>query len=153
MPRRKTHVRAGVISGGVVAAYRARNGSPASRILEAVGGMLGGWVGGQMPDELEPASLGGCHRSFCHSWSALIAGVQVMDATITGWERQCRKNADIAANRRKNEVGLTDLQGFFLLVQEMAWRIAAGILAGLITGYGSHLALDAFTPQCLPLLA
>lgn len=32
-------------------------------------------------------------------------------------------------------------------------RLGAGALAGLLGGYGSHVALDAFTPAGLPLLA
>lgn len=153
MPRRKTHDPAGVISGGALAAFRARNQSPAAVILETVGGALGGLAGSRVPDGLEPSSLGGCHRDFCHSWSVMIAGVRFADAAITGWERFCRQQAELASNHRKNAVGLSDLERFFLLLQEMAWRIAAGILAGFIAGYGSHLILDAGTPKSLPLIS
>jgi membrane-bound metal-dependent hydrolase YbcI (DUF457 family) len=40
-----------------------------------------------------------------------------------------------------------------LLFQEILWRIAAGILAGFAAGYASHLILDAFTKNGLPLAA
>ena len=36
---------------------------------------------------------------------------------------------------------------------ELLCRLGAGALAGLLAGYGSHVALDEFTPACLPLLA
>jgi membrane-bound metal-dependent hydrolase YbcI (DUF457 family) len=36
---------------------------------------------------------------------------------------------------------------------ELLLRLAAGAMAGALGGYGSHLALDAFTPRSLPLIA
>lgn len=38
-------------------------------------------------------------------------------------------------------------------VLELLCRLGAGALAGLLGGYGSHVAFDAFTPAGLPLLA
>jgi len=35
---------------------------------------------------------------------------------------------------------------------QMFWNMAAGFVAGLLAGYGSHLVLDGFTPAGLPLL-
>jgi len=38
-------------------------------------------------------------------------------------------------------------------VLELLCRLGTGALAGLLGGYGSHVAPDAFTPAGLPLLA
>jgi len=152
MPRRRTHIRAGVPAGAFAAAYRARDQTPACLIMEAIGGGVGGWLGAQMPDGLEPASLGRNHRGFCHSWSALLSGVAYTQAAISEWEQFCRQKADEVALRRISNSEQTDWDRCLLSIQEMAWRIAAGILAGIVAGYVSHLALDACTPSQLPYL-
>jgi len=118
-------------------------------ILETIGGAMGGWVGGQLPDHLEPADCWN-HRKFCHSWAAFFAGASFSRAVVVGWERYCREQAVSAANKRLANASLSGGMSFFLLMLETAWRIAAGILAGLIAGYASHLILDATTPSSLP---
>jgi membrane-bound metal-dependent hydrolase YbcI (DUF457 family) len=151
MPNRRTHVRAGVPSGAVFAACRACDQLPAYILLEAVGGALGGWAGARLPDGLEPANCWN-HRSFCHSWSALISGVRYSYSFLSKWECFCRQKATETA-QRLTTCALTGFDRSLFWLQELVWRIAAGLLAGLIAGYASHLILDSETPSCLPAFA
>jgi len=45
------------------------------------------------------------------------------------------------------------ISDLFAKLAELFWRFLAGLANGLAAGYVSHLALDAFTPRSLPLLA
>jgi membrane-bound metal-dependent hydrolase YbcI (DUF457 family) len=133
-----------------VAACRAIGQHPAALILESIGGALGGYLGATLPDGVEPASLGWNHRGFCHSWSALIAGVAATHASVVQWESFCRKRATELSNRLNTAGYLSDLERLILALELVIWTIAAGVLSGLFTGYASHLLLDSFTPAQLP---
>lgn len=152
MPNRKTHVKAGIVVGASAAAYRASEQSPLHALLETLGGAMGGWAGGITPDFLEPASGGSYHRSFCHSWTALVTGVKGSAASVSAWEKYCRGKANEAAQMRLNPQ-VDPTVSFILFLMEMIWRITAGICAGFLAGYGSHLVLDSFTPRSLPIFA
>jgi hypothetical protein len=52
----------------------------------------------------------------------------------------------------KQSVGESPLGQLFYWLLELACRFAAGVLAGFLGGYASHLVLDAFTPSSLPLV-
>jgi hypothetical protein len=56
MADRKTHRRAGRISGAVYAAHRAKGQSGGNLVIEAAGGALGGDVGALVADFLEPGT-------------------------------------------------------------------------------------------------
>jgi membrane-bound metal-dependent hydrolase YbcI (DUF457 family) len=148
----KTHCVAGIASGGLFTFYRARDLPPPDRALEALGGMIGGLIGGKAPDSqyVDPSSLGPNHRRFGHSWAMLGAHIYVADAVISAWEKFCREKADEVARRLANNPAIAGFERFLLVFQEVAWRVTAGLLAGFIAGYVSHLALDAFTVKSLP---
>ena len=148
----KTHCIAGIASGGLLTFYRARDLRPPDRALEAMGGMIGGLIGGKAPDSqyVDPASLGPNHRRFGHSWAMLGAHIYVADAVISAWEKFCREKADQAAWRLANSPAISGFERLLLVLEEVAWRVTAGLLAGFIAGYVSHLALDAFTVKSLP---
>jgi hypothetical protein len=150
----KTHTVAGLASGGLITLYRARDLPPPDRALEVVGGMFGGLVGGKTPDSqhVDPSSLGPNYRRFGHSWAMLGAHVYVADAVISAWEKFWRDRADEAAWRLANDPTMPEFKRLLLVLQEAACRVAAGLLAGFIAGYVSHLALDAFTVKSLPVL-
>lgn len=149
-----THGVTGITSGGLITFYRARDLPPPDRALETIGGMIGGLIGGKTPDSkyVDPSSLGPNHRRFGHSWTMLGAHVYVADAVISAWEKFFRERADEAACRLANCLTLSDLERLLLVFQEVAWRVTAGLLAGFIAGYVSHLALDAFTVKSLPIV-
>jgi len=149
MANGKTHEVVGMAAGSGVALFRARNQPLADQLVEGVGGAIGGYLGGKMPDVLEPA-IHAWHRNFCHSWTvgALVAGGV---AALGRWEKDCRERA-ADFRRRRLAADVQPLMAFFYWLAELFWNLAAGFLAGLGAGYVSHLVLDASTPRGLPLL-
>src|SRR5258708_140013 len=76
----KTHKAIGMTSGAIFAAYKAKNQTPENFIIEAIGGALGGYAGGILPDYLEPA-ISSWHRDIAHSVAAgstVVAGAKKM---------------------------------------------------------------------------
>lgn len=154
MADRKTHKLIGVGSGAVYASFRSRNEAPNDWLIEILGGAFGGYLGGILPDELEPA-LSSWHRGVCHSWAA--GSVVVATANqFAGWAELCRQNA----NKLKAMQTVQDETGTYVAVpitfmqqmRELFWRFLAGLLNGIVAGYTSHLILDAATPRGLPML-
>jgi inner membrane protein len=145
----RTHVLVGMVAGGGAALYRGRDLPGPDLLVEAIGGVIGGYAGGKGPDILEPA-IHAWHRKFCHSWTA-GAAIGAGIATLEAWEGHCRERA---ANHRCRRLapGTDPLTAIFLWIGEMFWTLAAGFAAGFGGGYLSHLLLDAATPRSLPLI-
>ncbi len=61
MPDGKTHKLVGAGTGAVYAGFRAKEQSNQNWCIEVAGGAVGGYVGGQLPDVLEPA-ISSWHR-------------------------------------------------------------------------------------------
>lgn len=147
MPNRATHAKVGAAVGATVAVYRARSAPVNHVIAEGVGGLLGGWVGGVLPDVLEPATSPN-HRRFAHS---VVAGGTLTFARLAEWQATCRTSADRAAEvailhpADSPERSQAELSALF-------WRFLAGALVGLVAGYASHLILDATTTRGLPFI-
>ena len=149
MPNGKVHGSIGLLVGGGLACYVARFQEWDRRLLETIGGALGGYAGGRLPDLFEPARTP-CHRGFAHSGAAAAA--------IIGSYPEFGSLADKCRCRANHhELGPSTVEdplhklGHHLVA--LFWRLLAGFLSGLVNGYLSHLALDAFTPKALPLLA
>jgi len=66
MPNRPTHQTVGALAGGAMAAARAHGVEDSQFLAETIGGIVGGWVGGVLPDILEPATSPH-HRKVMHS--------------------------------------------------------------------------------------
>jgi len=157
MPGRKTHMRAGAISGAMYAGYRARNQAPNSQLIEVLGGAVGGLIGGALPDIIEPA-VSSWHRSTGHSCAAGAAIVS-SGSLLASYEAYCR---DRAAGSLPVHPGIVlSPQGHVLSpvpnsivanLTELLWIFLAGCLNGIAAGYISHLALDAGQPRSIPLL-
>lgn len=147
MPNRRTHGVVGALTGGTVAAVRVSNAATPDFAAEMIGGIIGGWIGGVLPDVIEPATSPN-HRQLAHS---VLAGGVLSLARVAEWQAGCRRSASAVAQRAlllpvgSPERGDAELAA-------AAWRLAAGILIGLVVGYASHLALDACTPRGLPLI-
>ncbi len=158
MPGRKTHRKAGAVSGALYAGYRAKNQAPMGLFVETLGGAVGGMIGGALPDVLEPA-VSSWHRSTAHSCAA--GGVILSNArALATLEAYCR---DRAARCGPVNTGVVlSPQGRVLSpapgnqriakLSELFWQFMAGCLNGLAAGYVSHLALDAGQPRSIPLL-
>ena len=149
MPRRAQHSAAGILAGGTLAAIRTDPVESNSPLLEIIGGGLGGHVGGCLPDIIEPA-YHPAHRAMAHAivpagGMGALVGRKLGDAQ--GYcRRKAREAASMAASSDEPVARL-----MWLGIQ-MFWNMAAGFVAGLLAGYGSHLVLDGFTPAGLPLL-
>lgn len=148
MPNGKVHTFVGAGSGAALTIYCGRSHEPGVRFIEAVGGGLGGYLGGKLPDMLEPA-VSPWHRDLAHSWATGTAVVAALPR-LKPWEQYCRQRAAQYGALRSSP-GVDPLTRFLHGLLELFWRLAAGFASGLAAGYASHLALDAFTPSGLPL--
>jgi membrane-bound metal-dependent hydrolase YbcI (DUF457 family) len=161
MPGRKAHRIVGTASGGIYAAHRARNQVGLNHLSEVLGGCVGGYVGGRAPDVLEPA-ISSWHRGTFHSATA-GAGIVSLTQALSAWVDFCRAQAiNARAVPTKAVETLTGIvyvpqprngiEKFFSNLLELFWSFLAGLTNGFVAGYGSHLALDAFTPRSIPIL-
>jgi membrane-bound metal-dependent hydrolase YbcI (DUF457 family) len=116
-------------------------------LAETAGGALGGWLGGALPDVLEPATSPR-HRALCHSWAAATTILTWANARVADAQQYCRDQAQHWERRAASADGLGAL---FATLAALLCHFAAGFFAGLRGGYVSHLVLDAVTPAGLPL--
>jgi membrane-bound metal-dependent hydrolase YbcI (DUF457 family) len=149
MPNKATHVAVGTLAGGCTAAYRAREQETA-KVLEIIGGCIGGYIGSCLPDAIEPASWPG-HRQFAHSVPTGGGVAYGLYKLLEEWEIYFRSRAEYYKNK-SGEEPLHWFQKLLYAILETLSRIAAGGLSGLGAGYLSHLLLDGGTPNGLPLL-
>lgn len=145
MPNRDVHLRLGVVSGAAYAIYHAL-GQPGPYVLaEAAGGLVGGIGGGLLPDWIDtPCSPR--HRAEAHSMSHRHGRHSPEPAASPmAVESSCR-----GATLRAASTLMLPQVGYGAL--ELIFRFLSGLLAGLLAGYASHLALDSLTPSSLPIL-
>jgi len=159
MPDGTTHRLIGTGGGAIFAAYKAKDQTVENWIAEIAGGAMGGYVGGILPDILEPA-VSSWHRGIAHSCAAGATVVTGANQVLSKWEAACRAKAE---NCKAIQL-ITVANGVFVpapadpirqLVSglaELFWRLMAGFLNGLVAGYLSHVALDGVTPRSIPLL-
>jgi len=150
MANRKIHTLVGAVSGGTYAFFTSLDQEPFDQFLETVGGGFGGAGGGRLPDIIEPA-LNPRHRSVAHAIVPAVAiGAKVVPIFLSG-KQQLRQCADGCRARRDDATGF--FEKIFLWLAEKCLRLVCGAMAGLASGYASHLVLDAFTPMGLPLIS
>jgi len=145
----RTHRAIGTLAGGGYALARARQQRPEHLLLEVIGGLVAGNVGARLPDVFDPP-LHPRHRSIAHGIVPVAVVGNAAVRALDGWQTRLRAAADRRAARRA--AATTPLQRLWQALLEVLCRLGAGALAGLLGGYGSHIALDAFTPAGLPLL-
>ena len=150
MPNAKIHRPVGMAVGAVTACAMAPRGAdPICRMIEGLGGLLGGYIGAALPDKFDPATCPN-HRGVAHSVMTAIAGGRVSVTSLSAWQDRFRRDA--AVFQTLAEAQEDGLKRFgYVLLSCLALAIA-GALAGLAAGYASHLLLDAGTPRSLPLL-
>lgn len=146
----RTHRAIGTIAGGGYALATAQQQRPEHLLLEFLGGLVAGAVGGRLPDVFDPPTHPG-HRSLAHGIAPVAALGTVAVRSLDGAQAWLR--AEAARRAALSASAGTPLQRLWQALLELLCRLGAGALAGLIGGYGSHLALDAFTPAGLPLIA
>jgi len=115
------HTIIGTAAGSVVG-LTAKDVPEDEQLWVFLAAVVGGALGGKMPDILEPSLNNPNHRQFCHSVAVLAVGGWLY-ALLRDWDGQSP----------------TD-------------RLVKHFIMGVLAGYGSHLGLDATTPRSLPLL-
>lgn len=150
MPNRKTHVTVGAIAGCTHALYRARNEKPFHLLLEALGGLVGGYIGGRFPDIVDPPTSPN-HRSIGHGVLPNATLSTIYYAQLGDWQRRCREQANKHRLKQKQAQSIwSHVKHGFL---GALCRIFSGFLSGFAAGHTSHLALDMTTPRRLPLIS
>lgn len=149
MPNKKTHKVAGALGGGGLALIKSAGQPIRHQIIETAGGALADYNLGPLPDVLEPP-LSPNHRSLAH---AAITGLTLSTTYVCeldSWQSFLRTHADRqAALAMQAQTITSELWHLFL---EFLCRLLEGAVAGAFGGYGSHLALDAFSSRSLPLI-
>jgi len=147
MPNHNEHLVWGAVAGaGYCLSSSLIRGREIS-IAELFGGALSGAIASKLPDILEPATHPN-HRSTFHSLCSL-AGAGTVALPWMEEERQRRLQlADYARSHANASVIESDRRYW---LQNALWHdFVAGLLAGLVMGYISHLVADSFTPKGLP---
>jgi hypothetical protein len=148
MPNRDVHGPVGAVSGGGYALYMSYGQSPWHVLAETAGGAAGGFAGGILPDAIDTPDHPR-HRAEAHSVAITGTIGWILKENLPDWQAALRAQADrFAAMRSQTEAPL--LQFLFWLA-EYFLRFLAGLIAGVLAGYASHLTLDFFTPMSVPI--
>jgi hypothetical protein len=147
MPNRNVHVRVGVLSGTVAAAWCAHHAAVSNIAVEVVAGAVGGAIGGLLPDIIEPATSP-AHRNLAHSAAALAAISLIRTAEL---QAHCREQAALF-DRLTIGLGSSSPQRQAAEWNALFWRFLAGLLIGSVVGYASHILLDGQTPAGIPIV-
>lgn len=101
MPNRKTHSLVGMTAGAGYAAYQAKGQSTSKVWAELLGGAVGGYFAGQLPDVLEPA-IHPWHRSIAHSGTVATTVLATARTKAISWQDHCRKQAEACRIKRQS---------------------------------------------------
>ena len=164
MPNSKTHKYVSITAGLGSAAFSAKEQSGTDFLIEVIGGGIGGWLTGNLPDVLEPATSS-YHRSTAHSVS--VSGAIVSQLGNIGKIADfCRdQGARLKENPKRVlmipvdnnvtvRIEVSDNVGkVFNKIEEVLWILFAGLIVGAAFGYLSHVGLDCVTgKRGIPLL-
>ena len=138
-----------MVVGGLAAGAVAHDQPPSYFFTETIGGILGGWVGGSMPDFIEPANSAS-HRKSAHSWTTLLVNSGALGADVGAGVSYLRESA---ARWRVRALDSSLQRGprNAATAMEYGCHFLAGLTIGFLAGYASHLMMDAATPAGLPL--
>jgi len=150
MPNRPLHLATSGPAGAVFAYYKAIDKKEIQLVEETLGGALGGLLGGLLPDILDPPLHPG-HRAFAHGLLPVAVGTSAWAHSLDSWQKNLRDRAD-EYTRLQFQVTEPLLKAWYGVIA-MALRVLSGMLAGLVAGYLTHIALDFTTPRCLPLIS
>src|ERR1700719_289698 len=136
MPNRGVHLRVGAVSGVAYATCLAW-GQPGSHVFaEAAGGLVGGMGGGLLTDLIDmPCSPR--HRAEPHSMNITGTVGYFVREQLPTWQAGLREEAQRHAQLRDASPSLLPQIGYGAL--ELILRFLAGLIAGLLGGYASHL--------------
>lgn len=150
MPNRSVHVVTSGLAGGVFAYHKA-SGQPQPYVgFEVLGGVIGGYCGGRLPDIIDPPTSPR-HRGRAHSVTVGGAVIRVSSDTLNQWQIFCRTQADACAPRATEAVP-GSAPAYLWALASVGWRVLAGLIAGLLAGVLMHLVLDGLTPASMNLV-
>lgn len=146
MPGKDAHTLAGAGAGLLVEVFSPSQLVGLDQFWYLTGLASGGATGGRLPDVFEPAWCPN-HRQFFHG---IIPTIAVAHIFAKNYAAACRCTLDWA---RRGESGFLwpEMYDGGRGVPRAMRMFIAGFLRGIVAGYASHLALDAFTPRSLPL--
>lgn len=139
----------GTLAGGGFALARAQQQPPEHLLWRSSAGCAGN-LGARPPDAFDPATHPGAHRSLAHGIAPVAAVRRVAVRGLDGAQAQVRVRAGADRRSALRASAITPLQRLWQAVPEILCRLRAGALAGLLGGYGPHLALYSFTPAGTP---
>lgn len=145
----RIHRAVAVPSGIGVSLLQSQGQTLTGRIVEAAGAGCAAAIGASLPDRLDPPN-GPDHRSWAHS-ILLAAGTAPVVANHLP-ATQLRLRAQAAAHAQAAQWATDPSVRIWHTLCEWFYLFLSGCVVGLAVGYGSHLALDAFTPRSLPLI-
>jgi hypothetical protein len=149
MSNRRTHRVIGNPAGGGYALAKAQQQPPEHGVVEAVGGTLAGSGGARLPEVLDQPLHPG-HRGFAHGVIPVVVPGRAAVGGPDAWPARYRAEAVPRAALRASAAA--SLEAAWRPLVELPCHVGAAALAGLLAGYGSHVALAGFTPPSLPLL-
>jgi hypothetical protein len=149
MPNRDVHGPVGIASGGGYALYMSYGQPPWHVIAETAGGAVGGFGGGVLPDQIDTPEHPR-HRAEAHSMAITGTVGWILKENLPGWQAALRAQADKFAMMRAQST--SPLYQILFWFAEYFCRFLAGVIAGVLADYASHLTLDFFTPMSLPVL-
>jgi hypothetical protein len=148
MPNADFHLPVAALAGAAAALTLAPQDGKAA-LLELLGGAVGGLLGGSAPDVFDPPNSPR-HRSVGHgvftSGAALVWCGRWLPRAQAALRQPRSSPRALAGEPPAGPRGSSapfDPVGHFL----------AGVAAGFVAGYASHLLLDAMTPAGLPAFA
>ena len=156
MPSRDVHRPAGMAVGGAFAgarAYAQYKDCPdwlVRTIIATLGGIGGGWLGGAMPDWIDPPTSPN-HRNYGHGVATVIGVIGGAADWLAGVQKKFRDKADQL--QRDRWMLNSDFERAISIAAEFILRLLAGVIDGVLAGYASHLTLDAFSASSLPVFA
>ena len=142
----KQHDRLGKWTGGAVAAFGTGDLTPTGAALEIAGGILGGKIGGALPDRIDPPTHPG-HRGIGHGLLPGLALTALGLSWVAAAQRNLRAQAQQHRTPQSNQSGTP---GSSDPVGECLCHLASGLAVGVLAGFVSHLVADASTPRSLP---
>lgn len=150
MPNKNEHALIGTAAGGTFAFLRSTDQDPLWRLLEAIGGSIGGRVASVLPDLVDPADHP-MHREIGHGVApGVVLSRWYYGSVCVPAQQHLRAEARLHFDAAASETGWRAL-GHWLWAAILV--VLSGAVAGALAGYLSHLAADAFTTRSLPLLA
>lgn len=147
MSNRSTHLVAAAMASGGMAMYLNSNDKSPNPILDTISILFGGWIGARLPDLIDPPTSPR-HRSIAHGL--------VQNVGVQSWAFQNLKKFRHACFEASTEYEIKaqedkTFMGFIYQLASLVFKAIAGLYAGILAGYLSHIALDFTTPMGLPI--